>query len=205
MCGGAQDTRTQLVRDAEEAYDNFETARAMQLLSVALNPSIGAPDETWASGVQLLAQILIEEGSDSLANVWMRWAVRTAPDMPVDSIAYLPEVINAYYAARTLVGAGTEGDVVTETAWDWSGSGRGDLGSLRIVSTLPVPLEITSRDLGTFRGVRCGSSRPCPFPWRSLRATWVRSGQVSHCNSGRAAITSRSAQRVMWGLRWCGR
>jgi hypothetical protein len=96
----------------------------------------------------------------------MRWAVRTAPDMPVDSIAYLPEVINAYYAARTLVGAGTEGDVVTETAWDWSGSGRGDLGSLRIVSTLPVPLEITSRDLGTFRAGEPLQLRPSSYHMR---------------------------------------
>jgi hypothetical protein len=159
----AQDTRAQLIRDATDAYDNFETARAMQLLSVALNPAIGSPDEDWATGVQLLAQILIEEGSDSLANVWMRWAVRTDPNMPVDSITYLPEVINAYYAARSLVGTGTEGDVVTETSWDWSGSGTGDLGSIRIVPTLPVPLEVTSRDLGTFRAGEPIQLRPSSY------------------------------------------
>ncbi len=146
----AQDTRTQLISEAVQAYDNFETARAMQLLTVALNPAIGPTDNEWASGVQLLSQILIEEGNDSLANVWMRWAVRTAPTMRVDPVTYLPEVIQAHTAARSLVGAGSPGDVVTETTWDWSASGTSDLGSLRVVpSGLPAPFEVTIRSLGS--------------------------------------------------------
>jgi S1-C subfamily serine protease len=148
--GAAQDTRTQLINEAVEAYDNFETARAMQLLTVALNPAIGPTDNEWASGVQLLSQILIEEGNDSLANVWMRWAVRTAPTMRVDPVTYLPEVIQAHSAARSIVAAGAPGDVVTETTWDLSASGSNDLGALRIApSSLPVPFEVTIRSIGS--------------------------------------------------------
>lgn len=141
---GAQDTRGELIAEAVQAYDNFETSRAMQLLSVALNPSIGAPDEEWANGVQLLTQVLIEEGNDSLANVWMRWAVRTDPDMEVDPVTYLPEVIQAYEAARRRIGAGSEGDVVTVTNWDWTQAGEADNGSLRVTSSgVEAPLTVT--------------------------------------------------------------
>ena len=111
--------RDQLIRNAMQAYDDFETETALGLLKVAVNPAVGPTDSVWAAGIQLLSQMLIEEGQDSLATVWMRWAVRTAPDMRVDRVTYLPEVVAAYESARRMIGTGEPGDEVTETSWEW--------------------------------------------------------------------------------------
>ncbi len=159
----AQDTRSQMIRDATEAYDNFETGRALQLLVVALNPNLGATNDAWASGVQLLAQILIEQGNDSLANVWLRWAVRTERDMEVDDVTYLPEVVAAFRAARSIVGPPTQGDLASETSWGWSASAGGELGALRIISDVPAPLQVRIREVGAVRPGESIDLRPSSY------------------------------------------
>jgi len=158
----AQQVRNELIRNAQQAYDNFESARALDLLRVGVNPGIGATDSVWASGVHLLAQILVEEGQDSLANIWMRWAVRLAPTMAIDRARLLPEVVSAYDAARDFVGLGEPGDQVTVTTWEWSALGTEDeLGSLRAqvagVSTTP---DIVIQNVGPIAAGESLSLRP---------------------------------------------
>jgi len=137
--------RDQLIRNAMQAYDDFETETALGLLKVAVNPAVGPTDSVWAAGIQLLSQMLIEEGQDSLANVWMRWAVRTEPDMRVDRVTYLPEVIDAYESARRLVGTGDQGDAVARTSWEWQAGIGEEMGEFSLRSAAmsdPISLEI---------------------------------------------------------------
>jgi hypothetical protein len=115
----AQGTRADMIQQAMAAYDDFESERATALLWTALDPAVGAPDDAWATGVQLMAQILIEEGEETLAEAWLRWAVRQWPQLPVDRATFLPEVIAAVEVARSFVGSLSAGDRVTRTRWDW--------------------------------------------------------------------------------------
>ncbi len=141
--------RDQLIRNAMQAYDDFETETALGLLKVAVNPAVGATDSVWAAGIQLLSQMLIEEGQDSLANVWMRWAVRTAPDMRVDRVTYLPEVVAAYESARRMIGTGEAGDEVTETSWEWQAGISEEMGEFRLSATgISAPLSIDIVGIG---------------------------------------------------------
>ena len=114
----AQGTRADMIEQAMAAYDDFESDRATALLWTALDPATGAPDDAWATGVQLMAQILIEEGEETLAEAWLRWAVRQWPEMPVDRATFLPEVTAAVEVARSFVGTGTAGDRVTRIVFD---------------------------------------------------------------------------------------
>ena len=137
--------RDELIRNAMQAYDDFETETALGLLKVAVNPAVGATDSVWAAGIQLLSQMLIEEGQDSLANVWMRWAVCTAPNMRVDRVTYLPEVIEAYEAARRVVGTGGPGGAATQTSWEWDAGFGEEMGALDLRATgmaTPISVEI---------------------------------------------------------------
>ncbi len=137
--------RDELIRNAMQAYDDFETETALGLLKVAVNPAVGPTDSVWAAGIQLLSQMLIEEGQDSLANVWMRWAVRTAPDMEVDRITYLPEVIRAYESAQRTVDTEEPGDAVAETSYEWQAGISEEMGALRLRAgemSIPVRVEI---------------------------------------------------------------
>lgn len=141
--------RDQLIRNAMQAYDDFETETALGLLKVAVNPAVGPTDSVWAAGIQLLSQMLIEEGQDSLSSVWMRWAVRTSPDMRVDRVTYLPEVVDAYESARRMIGAGEPGDDVTETSWEWQAGISEEMGELRFASTgMTAPLAIEIEGIG---------------------------------------------------------
>ena len=129
----AQGTRADMIQQAMAAYDDFESQSATALLWTALDPAGGAPDRAWATGVQLMAQILLEEGEEPLAEAWLRWAVRQWPELPVDRATFLPEVIAAIEVARSFVGSGTPGDRVTRTRWDWPDRvSTATQGSLRI-------------------------------------------------------------------------
>jgi hypothetical protein len=132
-----------------QAYDDFETETALGLLKVAVNPAVGPTDSVWAAGIQLLSQMLIEEGQDSLSTVWMRWAVRTAPNMRVDRVTYLPEVVDAYESARQMIGTGEPGDEVTETSWEWQAGISEEMGEFRIRSTaMWAPLSVEIEGVG---------------------------------------------------------
>jgi hypothetical protein len=139
-----QGTRADMIQQAMAAYDDFESERATALLWTALDPATGAPDGAWATGVQLMAQILIEEGEENFAEAWLRWAVRLWPELPVDRATFLPEVIAAIEVARSFVGSASAGDRVTRTRWDWPDRvSTADRGTLRIEpGAIPMRGEI---------------------------------------------------------------
>ena len=120
LVGAARPVRAQDPREEKvgRAANEFDSARRLQLLTGALDPNLGPLRGAWPVGVQLLAQTLIEEGNDSLAGIYLRWAVRQAPDLQVDTVQFLPEVATAYAAARQFV-AGSAGaaDALTLTTW----------------------------------------------------------------------------------------
>jgi hypothetical protein len=117
----AQDPREGMVA---RASNEFDTARRLQLLTGALDPSLGPLTGSWPVGVQLLAQTLIEEGNDSLAGIYLRWAVRLAPGFRVDTVQFLPEVVRAHSSARRFVlGSGSGADSLVGTSWTWAAEG----------------------------------------------------------------------------------
>jgi len=143
----AQDARDALVA---RAFNEFDTARRMKLLRGALNPTSGPPRGAWALGVQLLAQTLIEERQDSLAALWLRWAVRLAPDLQPDSVQFLPQVAAAYTSARIYVSkTRSPGDSATATTWLWGPSDTtGRMGGIQIAASAePLRLEIRGAGL----------------------------------------------------------
>ena len=119
---GAGSLRGQDPRDAmvARAFNEFDAARRVQLLMSALNPTAGPPRGAWPVGVQLLAQTLIEDGQDSVAGVWLRWAVRLSPDLQPDTVQFLPKVVVAYRSARDFVlSTRAPGDSTAATTWLW--------------------------------------------------------------------------------------
>ncbi len=139
----AQQTRNQRIAAAQQAYQDFDTGRALDLLRAALSPAEGPQDSAWAYGVQLLGQILSESGDTAQARVWFRWAFRLAPGSRVDTVNFLPEVAQAMRAARGAVSA-SPGDLVSRTTWQWAAPGApAGQGRLQVVSprmTAPVTL-----------------------------------------------------------------
>jgi hypothetical protein len=102
-------------------------------------------------GVQLFAQILLEEGEDDLAAIWLRWALRVDPEMTVDSVTFLPELVRAFQAARDHVASSEGPSGRAETRWRWAPRGvtRGS-GTLIVDRTeLGVPVRLSVSGVGT--------------------------------------------------------
>jgi S1-C subfamily serine protease len=140
----AQD-RAELIRQADQFYQNFQTEPALNNLKTALDPTRGQPDSIWAFGVHLLAQIYWEQGDTLLATSWLRWAMRANAAMRVDASKFLPEVLGASEAARQWVRrTESEGDFVTTTRFEWPAGPRVQpTGSLLIEPAgLGVPLRV---------------------------------------------------------------
>lgn len=138
-------TRDELIRQAQQHYDNFETEPALNNLKTALDPTRGPRDSLWGQAVHLLAQIYVEEGNPDLARSWLRWAMRLNPDMRVDAALFLPEVVDASDAARTFVRTtASAGDSVVETSWEWPlGRTIQNAGQIRIQpSNLNAPIRV---------------------------------------------------------------
>jgi len=146
----AQQTRDELIRGGIRAYDQFETERAIELLQTGIDPNAGPPDSLWAVGVQMFAQILLEEGEGDLAEIWLRWALRVDPEMTVDSVTFLPELVRAYRAARDYVASSEAGSARAETRWHWAPRGvtRGS-GTLIIDSPdVAVAVQLSVSEVG---------------------------------------------------------
>ena len=47
----AQQSRSELLRSATAAYDDFQPERALDMLRVAVNPALGPTDTAWVRGV----------------------------------------------------------------------------------------------------------------------------------------------------------
>ena len=131
----AQQARNDQLRAGFQAYDDLDPARAQTLLRGALNPAGGPPDSLWQRGVQMLAQILVEEDRAAEAQTWLRWGFRIAPNMVMDTVTFLPDVVTAARAARTAAAAPSPGDAVTRTSWEWSAPGApAGQGRLRVLA-----------------------------------------------------------------------
>jgi len=133
------------------AFNEFDAARRVQLLMSALNPTAGPPHGAWPVGVQLLAQTLIEDGQDSLAGVWLRWAVRLSPDLQPDTVQFLPKVVLAYRAARDFVlSTRAPNDSAAATTWLWPAQDSGErIGRLQIsTAALAVPARVFVEGIG---------------------------------------------------------
>jgi hypothetical protein len=142
----AQDPRDALVG---RAFNEFDAQRRLQLLMGAVNPTAGPPRGAWPVGVQLLAQTLIEDKQDSLAGVWLRWAVRLSPDLQPDTVQFLPQVVTAYRSARAFVlRTRTAGDSAAPTTWLWPAQQTAERdGGIQIASST-VPLRVEIKGVG---------------------------------------------------------
>jgi len=142
-----QDPRDALI---DRASNEFDAARRVQLLVSALNPTLGPPRGRWGVGVQLLAQTLIEDKKDSLAAVWLRWAVRQAPDLQPDTVQFLPSVVAAVLAARAFVGlTRSPQDSGAATTWQWPAQETGATqGTLRATAQGLVPVKAELKGVG---------------------------------------------------------
>jgi hypothetical protein len=165
-------------RDATvaRAFREFDTSRRLQMLISILNPTYGPPRGAWSVGVQLLAQTLLEEGRDSAAAVWLRWAIRLSPEMQPDTVLFLPEVVAAYRSAREYVGSTTgPADSFAATSWLWGAQAGGDpAGRLQIVAAGQAPVRVAVRGIG--RVVPGGS---IPFKPGSYQISAAGSGYDS--------------------------
>lgn len=141
-----QDPRDALVT---RAFNEFEPARRLQLLTSALNPTAGPPRGSWPVGLQLLAQTLIEDGQDSVAAVWLRWAVRLSPDLQPDTVQFLPRVVTAYRSARAFVQrTRVPADSAAATTWLWPAQEVGPAqGGIQVASS-PAPLRLEIKGVG---------------------------------------------------------
>jgi S1-C subfamily serine protease len=148
----AQVDRADLVNRGIEHYLDFQSDSAIAYLVAAVDPSIDAEVTQLKRGVQFLAQTLLSEGEENLANLWMRWAVRHFGEMQIDSAEFDdPESIgNAYFAAVGFVGASEVADTLVRTSWEWPGFGVPEnSGTVRLdqVGLTPaVTVAIAGRD-----------------------------------------------------------
>jgi hypothetical protein len=142
----AQETCEALVA---RAFNEFDTARRIELLVSAVNPTTCPPRGSWTVGVQLLAQTLIEDGKDSLAAVWLRWAVRVAPDMQPDTVQFLPRVVAAFRSARAFV-SNTRApmDSAAATTWVWPMQAAGSSQGVLQVASASAPLRVEVARIG---------------------------------------------------------
>lgn len=137
--------RGELIRQADEYYQNFQTEPALTNLRAALDPTRGQPDSLWNHGVHLLAQIYFEQGDTDQAVTWLRWAMRADPDIPLDAAKFLPAVLAMSNEAREwAIQTASEADGNTETRFEWPvGRMVPATGSLRIENAgLGVPIRI---------------------------------------------------------------
>jgi hypothetical protein len=137
----AQDARDSLIAQARVEFDPVKRTR---LLISALDPRNGPPRGTFAAGVQLLAQTLIEGGRDSTAALWLRWAIRLQPTLEPDTIQFPPQVTSAVQAAHRFVNQTRgAGDSLTSATWVWPAEGNDQRPSHVLVgSSGAIPLRV---------------------------------------------------------------
>ena len=139
-----------LIREGIGAYNDFDPQRALPLLRRGVDPKAGPRDSLWATGVQYLAQILYEQGDEASTRAWVRWAVRLTPDLKLDTLNLLSQVIAEFRAARAATAPGPE-DARASIEWVWPSADPGP-GPGRIeVRSDGTPASLTATVVG--RGV----------------------------------------------------
>jgi len=134
----AQDGPT-LLRQGLQAFAEFDNAVAQPLLRRGLNPAVGPQDSLWALGLQSLGQILFDEGQADLVTVWARFGMRLAPDMRLDSVNVIGDVLAVLTAARAEV-VPTANDALAPTQWVWPGGDPSGPGRIEVrLPSLTVP------------------------------------------------------------------
>jgi hypothetical protein len=117
-----------------QAYDFAEFDRAIELLSLGLDPSAGPQDSLWVAGLHKLADALLESGAEAAASTWLRWGVRLHPDLAIDSINFPPRVVEALRSAMQFVSANPTPQNV-RVSWRWPAAmPRSNNGTLLIES-----------------------------------------------------------------------
>jgi hypothetical protein len=121
LCAGsrlaAQDARDSLIR---RAFGETDPTSRLWMLVTALNPAAGPTGEVWSSGVQLLAQTLLEQGRDSVAAAWLRWAIRLRPELQADTLQFPPPLTAAVERARDfVVRTAVPEDSLVASSWTW--------------------------------------------------------------------------------------
>ncbi|GIW53282.1 MAG: hypothetical protein KatS3mg081_2637 [Gemmatimonadales bacterium] len=123
--------------EGHQAYNRGDLRLAAELLSSGLDPAGGPLDSAWVAGVHQLIDCLLNEGKDSLAAIWMRWALRQKPDFPVDSINFAPPVTGVVLAAQKFVLANPQDPAVT-LQWRWPAQrGPATMGSVLATANDP--------------------------------------------------------------------
>lgn len=124
----AQGTRQDLVT---RAIGELDRTRQRELLRAALNPSLGPGDSVFGVAAQYLAQNFLDAGQDSLAVVWLKWAIRYSPGMRPDTLQFPQRVVSAFRAAQAAVTQAAAAGPATRTTWEWTtltvGEGPGRL------------------------------------------------------------------------------
>jgi len=158
--GARAQTPRNLLRLGVEAYDVAAYETALPLLTAGMNPAAGPRDSLWVAGLHRLAHILLQSGHDSLAAVWLRWALRQKPDVAVDTLNFPPTVGNAFALAQGVTSGGQR-DTVTETLWEWPASPSGRLrpGAIRVERS-GVPLSAFVEGVGMLTP---GEPRALPY------------------------------------------
>jgi hypothetical protein len=162
----AQANRAAIVDSARSLIDDFKERQSISLLQRAVNPALGALDATWARGVQLLAQTLLQTSQRDEANAWLRWALRLSPSLQVDSVNFTPALVAAFLEARTFVASARPVPRAT-VRFDWAtATAAGGFGDLRVDRTggdsnQPVQLTVNGEflDVGRPRRLAPGSYR----------------------------------------------
>ena len=145
----------------QQARAEFDADRQTQLLWQAADPSLAPVDEDWSRAVHLLAQTLIEEGDEALANTWLSWAASVDASFPVDTVNLLPFVVQAIRQTRASV-ADRSADPAAAAAWEWSdGYTRGGDGGVEVATSTPegATLRVEDSELtsGTAATLRPGT------------------------------------------------
>jgi hypothetical protein len=123
--------------------------------------------------VQLLAQTLLDEGQDSAAAVWLRWALRVSPRFAIDTVRFLPQVAAAYEAARELVTrTSIPGDTAVETSWRWGApTTEHDPGRLEVASgSVPDSVQLSAEGVGFISPGAGASTTPGSYLIRAWAA-----------------------------------
>lgn len=140
-----------LIRQGIGAYNDFDPRRALWMLRRGVDPAAGPRDSLWALGVQYLAQILHEQGDETAARSWIRWAVRLVPDLRLDSLNLLTDVIVEFRRARLETAAAAQ-DAGATTRWIWPaddpGSGPGRIEVRANDSLVGLHVAVAGRAIG---------------------------------------------------------